>query len=500
MMKKGFRRAVGLCLLVTMLVCSLPVSAAFRDVPADHWAADAIRYCTEKGIFQGQSATTFGVNAPLTRSAAVVVLNRVMGWQSVADTAPVYTDVPASAAYFKAVQTAYANGALTASTPRFRPNDPVTREELSVMLVRSLGYTGLAGVVQELKLPFEDVVSNRGYIAMAYELGLVSGTTPVTFAPKDIATRDQAAVMFARLHERLSAALTRTGVLYSAKDLPSLEGYEAVGIAAARLMYQQGKAVLTTSMSTEEVSALRAAAGGIKQLLYVNMSENPLRGNAAETAALLSKAAASYDGLFLDAEKIASQINRKSMTALAAAVRKALGTEKTLYIGVEAPSWQGRAYNGYDYGALAAKADRLVVRISPTVRTEGDFPVSPVASPEEVYYALEKVSGQVPPEKLMLEVSSEGVLWKNATTRLSVSGTELAQLLEEPSARTYYSDRYACAYLTAETEDEHPVAWYLNPQAVAQISLLCALMDVDHLCFTRLDQALPDVVELTKPA
>ena len=44
-------------------------------------------------------------------------------------------------------------------------------------------------------MPFQDVHTNVGYIAMAYELGLVNGTSATAFSPDRTATREQAAVM-----------------------------------------------------------------------------------------------------------------------------------------------------------------------------------------------------------------------------------------------------------------------------------------------------------------
>ena len=41
---------------------------------------------------------------------------------------------------------------------------------------------------------------------------------------------------------------------------------------------------------------------------------------------------------------------KKDFTALAEALRAELGEDRLLYLMVEAPVWQGAAYNGYDYG------------------------------------------------------------------------------------------------------------------------------------------------------
>ena len=48
--------------------------------------------------------------------------------------------------------------------------------------------------------------TNAGYVAMAYELGLVNGTSSTTFSPDRTATREQAAVMLMRLYDSYHAA------------------------------------------------------------------------------------------------------------------------------------------------------------------------------------------------------------------------------------------------------------------------------------------------------
>ena len=54
-------------------------TAAFSDVPATHWAAEAIAKGVSLGWLQGYPDGTFGPEKSLTRAEACTVLNRVMG-------------------------------------------------------------------------------------------------------------------------------------------------------------------------------------------------------------------------------------------------------------------------------------------------------------------------------------------------------------------------------------------------------------------------------------
>ena len=167
-MKKQLKRLLSCLVLCAVLTGSLTVSAGaagFSDVPANHWAAKDIQRCVELGFFQGESATRFGLGHEMTRAAFTVVLCRFFGWETAKPTQPIYTDVPVNTWYAGAVQAAYEHGAVTEQRAEFRPNAPITREELAVMLVRALGYSTIAGLAQDLPLPFGDVTTNAPWSA-----------------------------------------------------------------------------------------------------------------------------------------------------------------------------------------------------------------------------------------------------------------------------------------------------------------------------------------------
>ena len=245
-MKKRLQQILACLVLCAVLAGGLTLSASaaqFSDVPASSWAADAIGRCVDMKFFQGETATRFGMGHEMKRSAFAVVLCRFFGWETAAPTQATYKDVPLDAWYAGAVEAAYAHGALTDQSDSFRPDDPITREELAVMLVRALGYGTIAGLVQDLPMPFTDVTTNVGYTTMAYDLGLVGGTTSTTFSPEKTATREQVAVILMRLYDKLhSAAPGKVGIVSSAEGLGSLEGYEAVAITGGRLAFAAGQA------------------------------------------------------------------------------------------------------------------------------------------------------------------------------------------------------------------------------------------------------------------
>ena len=488
-MKKRLQRICSCVLLcAALLAAALPApagaaSTGFSDVPAGHWAADAISRAVDLGLFQGQTRTRFGLGQPMTRAAAVVTLCRLFGWEMVTPEKGSYQDnQDPDAWYYSAVETACAHGAITHQTDTFRPEDPITREELAVMLVRAMGYGTIAGLAQDLPIPFRDVETNAGYVAMAYELGLVNGTSSTRFSPDRTATREQAAVMLMRLYDSYhTAAPDRIGIAPTAEGLTDLTGYDAVAVGSARLIYA-GEARLSGGLGEEQAAALleAAASAGAAPLLRVTGTDTALRGDPSQTAEMLAAAVedSGCQGLFLDLAELSAS-RRESFTGLVEELRDQLG-DQLLYVVVEAPAWQGTAYTGYDYAALAEAADRLVVRVAAYENTEGAIPVAPLEPLEEVYYALAELRDQVDGGKLCLLLTTTGSGWSNGRHTGALTAEEIEELLDSPRTQDYYSDRYACAYLTAD--DGRTVVWYLNGAAALERIRMAALFGVGQIC------------------
>ena len=140
-MKRTILKKLTACLcLCAVLSGALTVpagAASFQDVPSNHWAATTIDRCAAQGWFQGKTADTFGVGQPMTRAGFAVALSRFFGWQSGETYYRIFSDVPQGVWYEPALRACYEHGAVTRQTGDFRPGDPITREELAVMLIRA---------------------------------------------------------------------------------------------------------------------------------------------------------------------------------------------------------------------------------------------------------------------------------------------------------------------------------------------------------------------------
>ena len=169
---------------------------AYDDVAPGSWYADGVRYATLSGLMNGTGAG-FAPGAPMSRAMAATVLYRLAGSPAVAGDLP-FTDVAADAWYADAVLWASRQGVVTGVTAdAFRPDDSVTREQLSVLLWR---YAG-AGAGRGDLSAFSDggAVSGcaRDAVGWAVEEGLLTGVGGALL-PQAAATRAQAATILMR--------------------------------------------------------------------------------------------------------------------------------------------------------------------------------------------------------------------------------------------------------------------------------------------------------------
>lgn len=496
-----WKRILASALVCTLLsaVLTVPAAAAgFQDVPAGHWAATEIQECVELGFFKGQSSAHFGLGQPMTRAAFSVVLCRFFGWDTPAPAYPTFSDVPVTDWYAGAVEAAFTHGAFTRQDAQFRPSDPITREELTVTLLRAMGYSTLAGLAAEDSIPFEDVSENAGYISLAYSLGLMNGTSATTFSPERQATREQVAVILMRLYRKLhQASPEQVAILNATETAPDFTGVSVAAIPAGRLLYIGGQPKVNGAMAAETASMLQQASrnAGIPTLLHVTGGSTALKGSASATAAVLVSAVTegSYDGLFLDIPKLKSN-KAQSFTALARELRQQLGA-RPLYLTVEAPSRNETAYTGYDFRTLSTFADRLVLRIAPYTDIAGKLMLAPVDPLEDIFYAASTLRTAIPAEKISLLLQTGNAVWKGLAQADSLTQAEFEDALESGDFQLYYSERYACAYLSGTADyNASTVIWYLNGSAAAERVQMVRLLGIDQICISDFSTASGDVL------
>ena len=143
-MKPIKRFGVIILLLFLALVLAVPTLTAvedtgYSDVDADADYAPAVTWCREQGLMYGTGGNAFSPDATLTRAMVATVLYRAAGEPAVSAN-PAFEDTPAGQWYSEAVVWANRSGVVLGyGNGRFGTTDPITREQLDVMIRRYQG-------------------------------------------------------------------------------------------------------------------------------------------------------------------------------------------------------------------------------------------------------------------------------------------------------------------------------------------------------------------------
>lgn len=177
----------------------------FTDVAGNAWYHAAVEYVYGGGLMSGTDGTHFSPNVTTTRGMIVTILHSMAGRPGAAGSAG-FLDVPAGQYYTAAVEWACASGVVSGYPDgRFRPNDPITREQFAAILYRYAQLSGRdTGAAGDLSA-FQDRGKVSAYaveaVGWAVEQGLISGMGDGNLAPGGSATRAQAAAMLTKYCE-----------------------------------------------------------------------------------------------------------------------------------------------------------------------------------------------------------------------------------------------------------------------------------------------------------
>ena len=185
-----------------------PVDLPFNDVPEGYWAYDAIQYVYGEGLMAGTSGSTFNPEGTTTRGQIVTILWRLSG-SPVVNYLMDFDDVDPAAYYAEAIRWATSEGIAGGyGGGVFGPDDPITREQLAVMLHRYAQHEGYdVSIGEDINiLSYADAFDVSEYAVAALQwacgAGIISGTGDgSTLTPQGEATRAQAAVILMRFCE-----------------------------------------------------------------------------------------------------------------------------------------------------------------------------------------------------------------------------------------------------------------------------------------------------------
>lgn len=167
-----------------------------------HWASGFIQDAITKGLVKGYPDGTFRPDQSITRAEIAVVLAKALRLQGEGAALP-FLDKEEIGAWAKLpIALAFEAGLLFGyEDNRFRPNQPITRAEIAVIVARGLALDTSAFTVTGFADDADIPNWAKGAVGAIRKLGIVSGRGGNKFVPNDVATRAEAVVMFLRMLE-----------------------------------------------------------------------------------------------------------------------------------------------------------------------------------------------------------------------------------------------------------------------------------------------------------
>lgn len=519
-------------LLLSGLVSSEALS--YSDVPVEHWSAADVSKATDYGLMEGYGDGVFGLGDKLTRAAFVTILARMFHWNCVTPEAPSFSDCQADDWYYSAVETALRQG-VTDSGTNFRPESPITRSEMAVMLVKALGYETLSDTAAALSCPFSDVMQNAGYITLAYDIGMTNGVAAgdgtYIFLPDDSAKREEAAAMLVRVYERYTAKTDWLHGFYAFSsygqiDLTSKMNAVSVGWSRISVDPVSGPWLNTSSENSNEWSIPHQADLATD---YFRGNETPYNLNVyasvwdsvtltdgtvtnaaaailgseesrAQTVQAIVAASDGYAGITIDFEGLKASL-REEFTSFMSLLRSTLPASKTLYVCVQPDTW----FDGFDYRTLGELCDKVILMAHdyqwssiPSYYLGTQNTNCPVTPFNQVYLALraltDKDTGVQDRSKLALAISfsSTGFLVDEEDKLLSQNFYNptpdvIIRRLRQDTTLYSYSELYRNPVIRYTAEDgRRYLVWYEDAQSVQDKLQLAKMFSITGVSLWRI--------------
>lgn len=179
-----------------------PGTDLFSDMENFEWAKEAVEYLHKEGIVQGTGDAKFSPQDNITREQFTKMVVEFSGLKG--DTDFMFDDVLPDAWYCDYIKTAYSTGIIRGiSNNIFGTGNSMTREDAVVVIARCMDIMGITADDMREYSVFSDENEIADYakdsVETLYKKGIINGMEDGVFAPKAIVTRAQAAKMIYEL-------------------------------------------------------------------------------------------------------------------------------------------------------------------------------------------------------------------------------------------------------------------------------------------------------------
>ncbi|MEK4517454.1 S-layer homology domain-containing protein [Paenibacillus sp. FSL H8-0122] len=214
--KKVIAGALAICLAI------LPAVSAFAGNVSDlggNWAKNQISKWMDQGLIAGYPDGEFKPNNPVTRAELTVLINRAFGFTETKKAN--FSDISSSKWYYSSILQANAAGYVQGyEDGTFKPDQKINRQELAVIISKLLKLTAPAAAPE-----FRDITKSaawsKGAIGAVSEQGIMTGSGDGNFRPLAYATRAETVVILDRALSLLNADSDEYVIIY---ETPGIYG------------------------------------------------------------------------------------------------------------------------------------------------------------------------------------------------------------------------------------------------------------------------------------
>lgn len=182
-----------------------PDEDVFEDIKG-HWAEKDILAMHKLGFVNGVGENRFMPDGPVTRAEFVSIITRMLELTA-SPYEGLFEDVPESAWYAEAVETAAKLGIVNGTGDGFSPENKISRSEMAAMLQRTWAYLELGEVPESDAVAWTDAEAFAAWeqeaIDFVVSAGLMNGLPDGSFANRSSATRAEAATVLKRLYDKM---------------------------------------------------------------------------------------------------------------------------------------------------------------------------------------------------------------------------------------------------------------------------------------------------------
>jgi len=292
MRNNQFRKSISIFLLLIFILTTGTALATevkvFKDIDqSSAYAREAIIELAEKGIIQGSDGN-FNPTDTITRAEMISMIVRALeiDIENLPETAT-FTDIPKEDWSFKYVEAAYRAGIVKGvSADKFDKNTKATREQMAVMIIRSLGIIEEEGqneleLSRVINLVDAEEVSTwaKKEVELTLASGLMVGTGENSFSPKGNAKREQMAVLIHRFVGNQESILEKIAEAVNSQE-PQEPQHSALYNALVKSQSSyQGEMHTVLDFSIADLASGESFNMAMDQISKVNNQDSHSTGN-----------------------------------------------------------------------------------------------------------------------------------------------------------------------------------------------------------------------------